>query len=198
MNERETALCLFAESLTLNPSDFDELRMVDNLKAAGFSDAAILDATLVIAYFNFVNNSEKIIIMIDEAHRTQYGMLGANLNKSLPNATKIAFTGTPVDRTERTFGDYIDKYSIRQAVDDEVTVEIIYEGRTHDAKVTDPEAMSKRFEDVFSAVSKDTRQQILGRYTWKAYLEAEETVSRRGKRPCVWVVTGIGQKRLVS
>lgn len=55
LNERETALCLFAESLTLNPSDFDELRMVDNLKAAGFSDAAILDATLVIAYFNFVN-----------------------------------------------------------------------------------------------------------------------------------------------
>jgi uncharacterized peroxidase-related enzyme len=55
LNERETALCLFAESLTLNPSDFDEPRMIDILKAAGFSDAAILDATLVIAYFNFVN-----------------------------------------------------------------------------------------------------------------------------------------------
>lgn len=60
--EREIALCLFAESLTLNPSDFDEPKMVDNLKTAGFSDAAILDATLVIAYFNFVN---RIVLALD-------------------------------------------------------------------------------------------------------------------------------------
>ncbi len=55
LNERETALCLFAESLTLNPSDFAEPRMIDSLKTVGLSDAAILDATLVVAYFNFVN-----------------------------------------------------------------------------------------------------------------------------------------------
>jgi len=55
LNEREIALCLYAESLTVNPSDFDEPRMIDSLKTAGLSDAAILDATLVIAYFNFVN-----------------------------------------------------------------------------------------------------------------------------------------------
>lgn len=55
LNEREIALCLFAETLTLNPSDFAEPRMIESLKIAGLSDAAILDATLVIAYFNFVN-----------------------------------------------------------------------------------------------------------------------------------------------
>src|SRR5207249_3583003 len=72
--------------------------------------------------------------------------------------------------------DYIDKYSIRQAVEDGVTVEIIYEGRTHSATVTDREAMNKRFEDVFAAASDESRQKVLGRYTWKAYLEAEETI----------------------
>ncbi|MBE0422367.1 MAG: peroxidase-related enzyme [Lutibacter sp.] len=55
LNEREIALCLYAESLTLNPSGFDEPKMIDSLKSAGLSDAAILDGTLVIAYFNFVN-----------------------------------------------------------------------------------------------------------------------------------------------
>lgn len=126
--------------------------------------------------FPELNQSEKILVMIDEAHRSQYKFLGANLNKSLPNSVKIAFTGTPIDKTEKAFGDYIDKYTIRQAVDDGVTVEIIYEGRTHSAGVTDREAMNKRFEDVFSAVSEESRKQILGRYTWKAYLEAEETI----------------------
>jgi type I restriction enzyme, R subunit len=126
--------------------------------------------------FPLLNTSEKILIMIDEAHRSQYKFLAANLNKSLPSAVKIAFTGTPIDKTEKAFGDYIDKYTIRQAVDDGVTVEIIYEGRTHSAGVTDREAMNKRFEDVFGAANKESRQQILGRYTWKAYLEAEETI----------------------
>lgn len=126
--------------------------------------------------FPVLNRSEKILVMIDEAHRSQYKFLGANLNKSLPNAVKIAFTGTPIDKTEKAFGDYIDKYSIRQAVDDGVTVEIIYEGRTHSAGVTDREAMNNRFEDVFAPASEESRQKILGRYTWKAYLEAEETI----------------------
>jgi type I restriction enzyme, R subunit len=126
--------------------------------------------------FPLLNQSEKILVMIDEAHRSQYKLLGANLNKSLPNSAKIAFTGTPIDKTEKAFGDYIDKYSIRQAVDDGVTVEIIYEGRTHGAEVTDREAMNKRFEDAFVVASEESRRQILGRYTWKAYLEAEETI----------------------
>ncbi|MFH1792724.1 MAG: HsdR family type I site-specific deoxyribonuclease [Patescibacteria group bacterium] len=130
--------------------------------------------------FPELNTSEKILVMIDEAHRTQYKYLGANLNKSLPNSVKIAFTGTPIDRTEQTFGDYIDKYSIRQAVEDGVTVEIVYEGRAHRAFITDKEAMDKRFVDVFPEVEKseDAREQIRRR-EWKAYLEAEETIKTK-------------------
>lgn len=133
------------------------------------------------AYFNFANQSEKILVMIDEGHRTQYSVLGANLAQALPNAVKIAFTGTPIKQTELTFGSYIDKYTIRQAVDDGVTLEIVYEGRTHSAGVTDQEVMNAKFEEVFSKVSDETRHDVLGRYTWRAYLEAEETIKEKAK-----------------
>lgn len=131
--------------------------------------------------FPVLNTTDKILVMIDEAHRTQYKLLGANLAKSLPNAVKLAFTGTPIDKTERAFGDYIDRYSIKQAVYDGVTVKIIYEGRTHAAEISDREAMSKRFEDVFGAAEDETRQRILNRYTWRAYLEAEETIKDKAR-----------------
>ena len=56
------------------------------------------------AIFPVLNTSPKILVMIDEAHRTQYGLLKANLERALPNATNVAYTGTPIDKTERTFG----------------------------------------------------------------------------------------------
>ena len=59
--------------------------------------------------FPILNTSNNILIMIDEAHRSQYKTLGANLEKALPYATRIAFTGTPIEKTEKTYGDYIDK-----------------------------------------------------------------------------------------
>lgn len=131
--------------------------------------------------FPLLNESEKILVLIDEAHRSQFKLLGANLNKSMPNSVKIAFTGTPIDKVEETFGDYIDKYTIRQAVDDGVTVEIIYEGRTHNAAIKDGEAMNKRFEDVFASADEETQALIQGRYTWKGYLEAEETIKAKAE-----------------
>ncbi|GAV22719.1 type I restriction endonuclease subunit R [Carboxydothermus pertinax] len=131
--------------------------------------------------FPVLNTSPDILVMIDEAHRTQYKLLGANLRKALPNAVRIAFTGTPIDKTEQEFGQYIDKYSIRQAVDDGVTVEIVYEGRVHSAELSDEEAANARFEDVFRDADQETKRQILGKYTWKAYLEAEEVIRDKAK-----------------
>lgn len=132
--------------------------------------------------FPVLNTSDKILVLIDEAHRTQYKYLGANLNKSLPNSVKIAFTGTPIDKTEQTFGDYIDKYSIKQAVEDGVTVEIVYEGRAHKAYISDKEAMDKRFMDVFPETSKsEEAQEQVKRREWKAYLESEETIKAKAE-----------------
>jgi type I restriction enzyme R subunit len=92
--------------------------------------------------FGIVNRSERILLMIDEAHRTQSGDLGDNLFEAFPNATRLAFTGTPLIRvkdkkqTKERFGDYIDKYKLQDAVDDNATVQILYQGKTADSAVT--------------------------------------------------------------
>ena len=91
--------------------------------------------------FPQLNDSPNILVMTDEAHRSQYKMLGANLDKGIPNAAKIGYTGTPIGKTERVFGDYIDKYIMRQSIEDGVTLEIVYEGRTHNAEIADQEGM---------------------------------------------------------
>ena len=57
--------------------------------------------------------------------------------KRIPNAAKIGYTGTPIDKTERVFGDYIDTYTISQSVEDKATVPIYYEARL--AKIDLPE-----------------------------------------------------------
>ena len=100
--------------------------------------------------FPELNASPNILVMTDEAHRSQYSMLGANLDKGIPNSARIAYTGTPIDKTERVFGDYIDKYTMRQSIEDGVTLEIVYEGRTHNAEVSDKAGMDTAFQDVFS------------------------------------------------
>lgn len=131
--------------------------------------------------FPELNKSPNILIMIDEAHRTQYKLLGANLKKALPNAIRIAYTGTPIAKTEMTFGEYIDKYSIKRAVEDGVTVEIVYEGRVHSAELSDEEAANTKFEDVFYMLDAEQKTKIMGRYTWRAYLEDENVIRDKAK-----------------
>lgn len=131
--------------------------------------------------FPELNPSSFILIMTDEAHRSQYKMLGANLDKGLPNATKIGYTGTPIDKTELVFGDYIDKYTMRESIDDGVTLQIVYEGRTHNAEVADPIGMDTAFADVFSDYSLQERLQILGYGSRDAYLEADKTIKAKAK-----------------
>jgi len=131
--------------------------------------------------FPLLNTSPNILVMIDEAHRTQYKLLGANLKKALPNSIKLAFTGTPIEKTEMTFGDYIDRYGIKQSVEDGVTVEIVYEGRTHSAELTNEEEANAKFEEVFHNVDADEKNKIMGKYTWRAYLEDEKVIKDKSK-----------------
>jgi len=131
--------------------------------------------------FPELNASPYILVMTDEAHRSQYAMLGANLDNGIPNAARIGYTGTPIDKTERVFGDYIDKYTMRQAIDDGVTLEIVYEGRTHNAEVNDRPGMDKAFADVFSDYNIQQRMEILGYGSRDAYLEAGPTIEAKAK-----------------
>ena len=129
--------------------------------------------------FPELNASPNILVMTDEAHRSQYKLLGANLDKGIPNAAKIGYTGTPIDKTEQVFGDYIDKYTMRQSIEDGVTLEIVYEGRTHNAEVPDQGEMDAAFEDMFSEHNIQQRLEILGYGSRDAYLEAEPTIEAK-------------------
>jgi len=131
--------------------------------------------------FPELNPSPHILVMTDEAHRGQYKLLRANLDRGIPNAAHIGYTGTPIDKTERVFGDYIDKYTMRQSIEDGVTLEIVYEGRTHNAEVPDQAGMDKAFADMFSEYNLEQRLQILGYGSRDAYLEAEPTIADKAK-----------------
>jgi type I restriction enzyme R subunit len=83
-----------------------------------------------------VSERANIVVMADEAHRSQYGFLegGARwMREAIPNATFVGFTGTPLERDDRStpavFGEYSDIYDIRQAIHDNATVPIYYEMR---------------------------------------------------------------------
>eukprot|EP01037_Dinobryon_pediforme_P047217 gene47217-61162_t len=80
-----------------------------------------------------ISDAENVFVMVDEAHRTQYGALAARMRAGLPNACMLAFTGTPIDKKDRStrevFGDYLHRYLIDQAVKDGATVPIYYEMR---------------------------------------------------------------------
>src|SRR5439155_9497706 len=141
--------------------------------------------------FPQLNGSPNILVMTDEAHRSQYSLLGANLDKGIPNSARIGYTGTPIDKTERVFGDYIDKYTMRQSIEDGVTLEIVYEGRTHNAEVPDQEGMDTAFQDVFSDYNIQQRLQILGYGSRDAYLEAKPTIEAKARDMVAHYVTHV-------
>ncbi len=131
--------------------------------------------------FPELNKSSNILVMTDEAHRSQYSLLAANLDRAMPNATSIGFTGTPTSKTEKKYKDYIDKYTMRQAIDDGVTLEIVYEGFTHNAEVEDQKGMDDKFADVFSDYQLTERLQILGFGSRDAYLDNMNTIREKAK-----------------
>lgn len=129
--------------------------------------------------FPELNKSVRILIMTDEAHRSQYSLLAANLDRALPYATHIGFTGTPTDKSEKKYKDYIDRYTMRQAIEDGVTLEIVYEGFTHNAEVEDKKGMDDKFADVFSEYNLTERLQILGFGSRDAYLDSANTIREK-------------------
>ncbi|PWQ93030.1 type I restriction endonuclease subunit R [Leucothrix pacifica] len=83
--------------------------------------------------FPTLSEADDWVVMVDEAHRTQYKSLAENMRKALPNANYIAFTGTPLlgkqRKTHKWFGDYVSEYSFQQAMDDGATLPLFYQKR---------------------------------------------------------------------
>ena len=128
-----------------------------------------------------LNASEHVVVMVDEAHRTQYGTLGARMSKALPNAALIGFTGTPIDKrfgrsTMQRFGSLIDSYTIPQSVEDGATVPIYYEARLPELHIEGPQTLDSLFEAMFGDLAEEDQGRIKRRYANK------ETVAEAERR----------------
>ncbi|QIO31340.1 type I restriction endonuclease subunit R [Bradyrhizobium sp. 1(2017)] len=182
----ETQLSETSHNIGFSVKAADSIKKLKELLASNSSDLVMamihkFRETDLQETFPELNASPNILVMTDEAHRSQYSMLGANLDKAIPNSARIGYTGTPIDKTERVFGDYIDKYTMRQSIEDGVTLEIVYEGRTHNAEVSDTATMDASFEDIFSDYNLQERLDILGYGSRDAYLEAKPTIEAKAK-----------------
>jgi type I restriction enzyme R subunit len=112
---------------------------------------------------------DDIIVITDEAHRTQYGTLSLNMRDALPNASYIGFTGTPLftddEITRRVFGDYVSTYDFQRAVEDNATVPLYYDargeklrfvgddGKTH--RVSAPKSLNEKIAKKLEALEID-------------------------------------------
>ena len=99
-----------------------------------------------------VVDSPDIFILVDESHRTQYGDFADKMRKVFPNACYIGFTGTPLYKSEKStakkFGGFIDTYTIRDALKDEVIVPLYYESRLPKIMIKDKEAMDNEYDAI--------------------------------------------------
>ncbi|PCH62805.1 MAG: deoxyribonuclease HsdR [Gammaproteobacteria bacterium] len=139
--------------------------------------------------FGVVNDSSRIVLMIDEAHRTQGSDLGDNIFEAFPDAARIAFTGTPLiterhgeKKTHKRFGGYIDTYRLMDAVNDGATLQILYEGRTADSALNDKHGFETEFENLFKDRSDEELLAIKKKYGATGdILEAEERIKAIAK-----------------
>jgi type I restriction enzyme R subunit len=87
-----------------------------------------------------LSSRSDIIVITDEAHRSQYDIFAANMRTALPNAAFIGFTGTPLmageERTKEVFGEYVSIYNFKESVDDQNTVPLYYENRIPELQLT--------------------------------------------------------------
>lgn len=122
-----------------------------------------------------LNDDETILVLVDEAHRSQAGDLHAALQAGLPNCARIGFTGTPIllgdkKRTHEVFGEFIDRYTIREAEADDAIVPILYEGRTAKGAIKDDANLDDLFEDLFRELSADELEALKQKYATRGQI----------------------------
>jgi type I restriction enzyme R subunit len=111
----------------------------------------------------FVDTDENIFVLIDEAHRSQNGIANFEMGRIIPNACYIGFTGTPLMRDEkeswRKFGGYIDKYTIDDALADNIILPLIYEGRYVDL-VQNSEQIDRHVERITQELNDKQKKEL--------------------------------------
>lgn len=121
-----------------------------------------------------LSERKNIVVVADEAHRSQYDFIDGfakYMRDALPNATFIGFTGTPIESTDRNtqavFGNYVDIYDIQQAVKDKATVPIFYESRLAKVHFEEDERVTidEQFEELTEGEELSNRQQMRAKWT---------------------------------
>lgn len=124
-----------------------------------------------------LSQKENVYVMIDEAHRSQYGLLASFMRQALPHAKFVAFTGTPLSKEDKstlgTFygGDYLDVYTIKEAVEDGATLPLLYEQGLPEYFI-DKDGLEKSFQEQFGHESK-AKQDLLQKQGTKHLTHAE-------------------------
>lgn len=112
--------------------------------------------------YPILSERNDIIVIVDEAHRTQYKSLAENMRAGLPNANYLAFTGTPLlgkeRKTNEWFGDYVSEYNFSQSVDDGATVPLFYQQRVPEVLIQN-ENLSEEFYQILEDENLDDSQQ---------------------------------------
>lgn len=132
---------------------------------------------------NEVHTDKRIIVLVDEAHRTQYGYTATDMRNAMPNAVFFGFTGTPISKKDRVtvdeFGDVIDKYSFMDAIRDGVTLPVKHYGLSPEVYVEGPETLDEIFDRVFADLDEETKAKLKQRYGSKAAIaEAPERIKK--------------------
>lgn len=130
--------------------------------------------TCIINKFNTVESSglkregRDIFILVDESHRSNYGELAIKMRKVFPNACYIGFTGTPLMKKEKNtmtkFGKLIHKYTIKDGVDDNAIVPLIYEGRFVEQKV-DEQNIDLWFEEITKRLTDNQKKDLKNKWS---------------------------------
>lgn len=128
---------------------------------------------------SFRNESRDLFVLVDESHRSQYGEANIRMQKALPNACFIGFTGTPLMRKEKNtaqkFGGFIEPaYTIRDAVRDEAVVPLLYEGR-HVMQNVNRKAVDSMFEAMCEGLSREQRADLKHKFASRDELNRLES-----------------------
>jgi len=131
------------------------------------------------------DDRDTVIILIDEAHRSQYGLFHSVLKAAFPNAKRFAFSGTPISKTQREFGAvkdgkveaYLDRYSIEDAIKDGATVPVRYTfGPTE--LFLDREKLKTGYDEITRELDEDEKQKVEKRIQpWKEFLKTPTRVA---------------------
>lgn len=121
--------------------------------------------------------SDNIFVLVDESHRSQYGSFHAKMRQVFPNACYIGFTGTPLLQAEKTtiqkFGGFIHTYSMRQAVEDQAVVPLLYEGRMAELGV-DRANIDQWFERVTRTLTDEQKRDLKRKFSRSEEISAAE------------------------